>query len=91
MDEQQQLREQLQQLHTELERTESVDQASRDMLRHLISDVQELLDRSEEGPSQRDRPFLNRLRKGIAAFEATHPELTLTMSEVVDTLTNAGV
>lgn len=86
------LRQLLEQLHNELEQTESMDERGRDMLRHLDGDIRDLLKRSG-GTAETDvaEPVLERLQDTIDHFEATHPTLTTVLSEMMTILSNAGI
>ncbi len=86
------LRELLERLHQELERTETIDEEGNEMLHHLDADIRTLLKRSgrevEIGP---DEPVLERLQDTMDHFEATHPRLTTVLSEMMTILSNAGI
>jgi len=84
----QNLREILERLHAELDRTKSLDEKGREMLRHLNSDIRELLERSGE---EADESILERLQDSIDYFEATHPRVTQMLSEMMRILSNAGI
>ena len=84
------LRELLEKLHQELERTEAVDEKGNQLLRHLDADIRSLLKRSG-GKPESDEPVLERLQDTIDHFEATHPRLTLVLSEMMTILSNAGI
>jgi hypothetical protein len=88
--EQNNLRQLLEQLHTELERTESVDETGDELLRHLDADIRNLLERSGE-KLERDEPMLERFQETIDHFEVSHPKLTTALSEMMNILSNAGV
>ena len=86
---QQQLREKLAQLHDELERTDSVDESTRQVLADLSKDIRDLLDRPHEDI---DRRSLNkRLRADLVRFESAHPKLTAAMERAIDALVQMGV
>lgn len=85
------LRELLEQLHAEIEHTESVDEKGRKLLRDLGSDIRELLARSEEDQAQAQQSLLGRLDESISYLEATHPTLTNTLSKLLESLSNAGI
>ncbi len=92
--EQQQLCERLIELHAELERTQTVNKDEKAMLRHLIADIQEILDRcSEESISgyKPDPSLIDRLRLAIDTFEVSHPTLTVMIEKALDTLNIAGI
>jgi hypothetical protein len=90
MTDQNNLRELLEKLHLELERTEATDEAGRERLRHLEADIRNLLERSSE-TEERDEPMLERFQENINHFETTHPELTLMLSQMMTILSNAGI
>ncbi|RPI93372.1 MAG: DUF4404 family protein [Chloroflexi bacterium] len=86
----QDLRELLEKLHNELERTEAMDESGREKLRHLDADIRSLLKRSGE-EAETDESILERLQDSIDHFEATHPRLSLMLSEMMTILSNAGI
>ena len=86
----QNLRELLERLHNELEKTGSVDEKGNEMLRHLDADIRTLLKRSGS-KIETDESLLERLQETIDHFEATYPRLTLTLSEMMTILSNAGI
>jgi chromosome segregation ATPase len=88
----QNLRELLEKLHNELERAEAMDESGREKLRHLDADIRDLLKRSDtKAEIDADEPLLERLQDSIDHFEATHPRLTMMLSQMMTILSNAGV
>lgn len=86
------LRELLERLHKELERTETVDEQGDEMLRHLDADIRRLLKHSgADEKVNADEPLRERLQDTIDHFEATHPRLTTVLSEMMTILSNAGI
>ena len=85
----QELRKLLEQLHSEIEHTESIDEKGREQLRDLATDIGELLARSDSAKPQSS--LLERLEDSISYLEVTHPTLTQTLSRVLETLSNAGI
>jgi hypothetical protein len=81
----------LEQLHSEIEHTESIDEKGRERLRDLAKDIGELLARSDDGQTQAQTSLLERLEDSISYLEVTHPTLTQTLSRVLETLSNAGI
>jgi hypothetical protein len=79
----------LEQLHTELDGTEAVDEKGRELLRALNADIAELLERSEDDRS--DDTLLERWQEYIDHFEVTHPRLTAALSHLMTALNNAGI
>jgi hypothetical protein len=85
------LRELLEQLHNELEHTQSVDDKGRALLRDLDADIRGLLNRSQGDALQVQPPMVGRLEDTIDHFEITHPTLTMALSELLTALNNAGI
>ena len=83
----QNLRELLEQLHNELERTNSVDEKGREMLSHINVDIQKFLDPSEED----DDTLFDRIQDAIDHFEVDHPAITSALSQILNALSNAGI
>lgn len=86
----QKLRSDLQKLHVELRAINSVDEEGQRMLRLLESDIEELLARDDDNlkPDQDSR---QRLSEALARVEASHPQVTLLMRQMVDSLAYLGV
>jgi hypothetical protein len=87
----QELRKLLEQLHGEIENTDTVDEKGQELLRDLGGDIQQLLNRSEGDQLQPDPSILTSLEKTIDHLEITHPTLTLTLSKLMTILNNAGI
>jgi hypothetical protein len=85
------LRQTLKKLHQEIERTDPVDAEEQALLQHLMSDIQELIDREEAEPESGFDQLNNRLRTAILKTEVSHPTLTLMMGKALDALSNAGI
>jgi hypothetical protein len=85
------LRTLLEKLHAEIAQTDNVDDEGRELLRHLTKDIGELLARSEGAAVQPSPARSQRLQDSIAHFEATHPALTALITELLETLSNAGI
>ena len=86
----QNLRELLEKIHKELEQTEPTDEAGREKLRQLEADVRSLLKRSSSQAGT-DEPMLERFQDSIDHFEASHPQLTMMISQMLTILSNAGI
>lgn len=85
------LRRLLEQLRDELERTESVDEKGDALLRHVDSDIHDLLKRSGRGGDTSDENVVQRVQDAIDHFEVTHPRITQMLSEMMRILSNAGI
>ena len=85
------LRKTLHQLHDEIKNTRAVDKKGGELLRDLEGDIRALLERSEENPVQLHPSLVQRLQGALNYFEATHPDLTMLISKLLDSLSNAGI
>jgi hypothetical protein len=74
------LRTLLEGLHDELQRTESLD-----------ADIRDLLERSGDEGIPTDESILQRVQSATDHFEVTHPTITMTLSEIMTILSNAGI
>ena len=79
----QQLHQSLQQLHAELDRTQTLDDESRQLLEQLQHDIQGVL---RESNATTHQSLSDQLGAAVAHFEDSHPELTLTLKQVLDNL-----
>ena len=82
------LRETLEALERELERTRELDAASREQLERVVEEAREVLERTggDEGGS-----LLHRLREATRDFEEEHPALAETIGRVAAALSNLGI
>jgi len=87
----QELRSLLEQLHTEIESSATVDEKERELLQHLGADIRALLARSESEENPPEPSVVKRLEDAVDHFEVTHPDLTMLLSKLLETLSNAGI
>ena len=85
------LREHLEKLEAELKRAEPADDAQRQHLDALHSDVRGLLDNPGALTPEEHRSFGERLRASLQHFETTHPALSAAIEQVSNTLSGAGI
>ena len=76
----------LEQLHAELEQTHSIDPDTRDLLQHLMKDIQLTLRDGSVTPPLRDSTLGKRLADSLKGLEESHPSLVLTIGRVLDHL-----
>jgi len=86
----QQLHEKLQQLHAELDQVEGSEGNEREILQKVASEIQDLLARQEEG-AEHYRDLGERLKEAVAQLEASHPEATLRIRQMIDQLAYMGI
>ncbi len=87
----QELRSLLEQVHAEIERSDTVDEKERELLTHLAADIRELLARSEGEENLSEPSVVKRLEEAVDQYEITHPDLTMLLSKLLETLSNAGI
>ena len=85
------LREHLEQLNAELKRTQPANDAQRQHLAALQSEVQALLDGPAELSAEEDQSVGERFTDNLAHFETTHPVLSSLIEQVLNTLSGAGI
>jgi len=85
-----QLRAQLEQLHGELRQADAIDPQQRDILQARANEIEQLLKREEIKPHHYTR-LGERLSEDIAELEASHPQITLLMRRVIDSLAYLGI
>lgn len=86
----QNLHELLEKLENELQRIDVKDEAGRERLRHLEGDIRSLRERSRE-QEDTDDSMLERFQDSIDHFEASYPEFTMMISQMMTILSNAGI
>jgi hypothetical protein len=87
----QELRSLLEQLHAEIERSETADEKERELLQHLAADIRDLLARSEGEETPPEPSVVKRLEEAVDQYEITHPDLTMLLSKLLAILSNAGI
>ena len=86
----QHLRQMLEQLHTEIQRAETIDDRSRELLRNVLGDIEDLLERKQKQGTEPES-IVERLREAVGTFEKTHPTLTSAIGAVADALSRMGI
>ncbi len=85
------LRQKLEQTHDAIEKIDKVDEKGRILLRDIDGHIRDLLARDEPA-AERPKPAMRRgLEDAIRHFEVTHPALTEALSDLLTTLSNAGI
>lgn len=84
------LHEKLQQLHAELDQFEYSDGKQRQILEKVASEIQDLLAR-QEGRTEHYLDLSERLKEAVAQLEASHPEATLRIRQMIDQLAYMGI
>ena len=86
----QHLRQMLERLQTELQRADTIDDRSRELLRSVLGDIEDLLERKQKRETQPES-IIERLREAVRTFETTHPTLTNAIGGVADALASMGI
>ncbi len=87
--EKQKLQELLEQLHTELEQTETVDEATGEVLSVLREDIGRLV-RDDASIGEEHEGLSRRLDDAVGHFEEDHPKLSMAIQHVLDSLARMG-
>jgi len=87
----QQLHKRLEELHAELQQVDSLDAGERETLQRLRSDIQELLAQKEGASSHQYKSMADRLREDVETLEASHPQATMLMGQLIDALAKIGI
>ncbi len=84
-----QLRKTLEKLHSELEKTPSLDAESHRLLVEVLRDIESLLASGES--EHTSDTLLDRLRSATGEFEESYPTLTEAVGRVADVLSRMGI
>ena len=84
---QEKLEKELEKLRAEIDNLSSDDTASREKLNQLITEIETLLQSSEE----EDNGIVDNVRDAINHFEAEHPRATAILNDIMVTLSNMGI
>jgi Domain of unknown function (DUF4404) len=85
-----QLRAQLADLHAELQQAGALEPQQRETIETLASDIEQLLKRDEIKPDHY-RSLRERFNEDVAELEASHPQITLLMRRVIESLAYLGI
>ena len=85
------LRKTLHQLQDEIKSIKAVDDTGKVLLHNLEDDISALLERSGGNPVQVHPSVVQRLEGVVSHFEVTHPDLTTLISNLLESLSNAGI
>jgi hypothetical protein len=85
-----QLRAQLEQLHAELQQADAIGSQQRELLQARANDIEQLLKREDVKPHHYTG-LGERLSQDVAQLEASHPQITLLMRRVIDSLAYLGI
>ena len=84
------LRDNLEQLHREIETAKFVDANDERLLRELVDDIRRLLESSERGREPHET-LTERLAHAIDQFEESHPTLTANLARLSASLGRIAV
>lgn len=78
-------------LDTEIKNIDHVDKSSEELLNKLKSEIEVLLEKEDKKMLGKHSSLLDYLKKSTEHFEASHPELTAKMNNVINFLNNLGI
>ncbi len=86
-----QLRKTLEELHAELEETQSVDPDTQQMLQEIDRHIRTLLAGPDREFTTRHHGLTAQLRDSMAQFECDHPNLVVNIERVLDAFNEMGI
>ncbi len=79
----------LEALQEEINRLEVSDEAGRERIKHLISDLEIQIENPDD--SEQTETLVNKIPKLIEHFEVEHPRITETLNRIMVTLSDMGI
>jgi hypothetical protein len=81
----------LKKLRIEINNIKVVDKSSIEMLNKMKMEIDNAIKQSETDQGIEKSSLIERLEKAVEHFEASHPELTASMNNVINVLNNLGL
>ena len=81
----------LKKLKLEINNIKLADKSSIEMLNKMKKEIDTALERSEAEQDIEKSSLIEKLEKSVEHFEASHPELTAKMNNVINFLNNLGL
>jgi hypothetical protein len=81
----------LKQLHGTLNSATSITEKDRELLEQLSTDIEALLAPGSSVTRARHQSVIDRLVAAVTRFEVSHPDLTATMTQVSNKLSDMGI
>jgi hypothetical protein len=78
-------------LQAQLRHTESLPEHERQIVEELYEEIEQLLARPRQKPPVKPDPLLKRLEGAAERFEITHPDLTVVIERIIDSLSTMGI
>jgi hypothetical protein len=88
--EQQKLRELLETLHQELGQIGTVDEKTAEVLATLNEDISKLVEGGKEA-AENEESLTDRMGEAVGHFEEEHPQLSMMIQHVLDSLARMGL
>jgi len=85
------LRDSLTHLHSELDKVRRVDEASNRLLKRLDEDIRRILENSGDAPDSHHTTLRRTLEDSVKHFEFSHPALTSLMNRIINALGAMGI
>ncbi len=86
-----QFRQTLEELHQRLLEADSLDEETRQLLEHVDSDIQQILKKDVDQPTDTHRSLNSQLDEAVGAIESEYPNLADAMRQIMNTLANMGI
>jgi len=84
-------RQTLEELHQRLQEADSLDEDTRQLLTHVDADIQQILEKDVNQPTETHRSLNTQLDEAVGAIESEYPNLADTMRQIMTALANMGI
>lgn len=86
-----QLKKELAKVHNKLNNLDSISEDEKSSLKKLMSDIQNLLERSGDKTKEESENIIDELKETTSEFDAKYPELSESIKIIIHTLSNMGI
>ena len=81
----------LMELQAQLRHTETLPEGEREIVDELYEEIEELLAQPRHEAPPAPDPLVKRLAEAAQRFEVSHPDLTLIIERIIDSLSTMGI
>lgn len=85
------LKENLEQLHHQLQTAQRVDPQTRQLLEETLGDIRRILEQEPAQAEDEEKSIVDRLNDAALRFEESHPTLANTIGRLADLLAQMGI
>jgi hypothetical protein len=78
-------------IEEEIKAPQSINEKDKELLIRLKTEIQEFLSKDEENKMSIHPTLIEKLQEGVDHLEASHPKITSIISQILDSLSGAGI